>query len=326
MKRLKYQSGMATIYVMMLASVIGAMSAGILTVLDYYTKSMTSDRTKSSFSRFFSGVRLAVNQEHLCTTSLSGQVHNGPVKVFFPFSNPQTVLAQEGMTITGYTINSIRIIETTYSGNADNKVGFLTVSATKLDSSFMGPSVIEDKILISYSINQGTQQILSCSGSEMVTPTGPTSADCANAQRDPRAIRGTDRDDMIFGTPGDDIILGNGGDDVIIGMGGNDTICGGPGNDTIAVDLMNNFPGAAPGILKADGGDGDDYIYGGNGADILTGGAGNDTIFGGAGNDVIDSGPGIDVIHGEAGADDLLVCTGTDIYDPADGNVIPSCP
>ncbi len=80
----------------------------------------------------------------------------------------------------------------------------------------------------------------------------------------------------------------------------NVSIAANTGNDTL------NFSGTTlTGIVKIDGGNGNDTITGSGGNDTIYGGAGNDKLYGGNGNDTIVGGAGSDTLAGDAGIDTL---------------------
>ena len=149
--------------------------------------------------------------------------------------------------------------------------------------------------------------------------------------------------DIIVGGTGNDILIGSLGDDVFQVSGtsdGFDTVDGGVGSDTISAtssqaviglhslnsveaitaggfsgvsisgsvlgDTLNFSSVILTGIIRIDGGAGNDIITGTEAGANLAGGAGNDTLTGGAGNDVFlfaDVADGFDTISGGAGTD-----------------------
>ncbi len=107
-------------------------------------------------------------------------------------------------------------------------------------------------------------------------------------------------------------------------FGGNDAILVGlAAVSETARDGAHTLNGGQGGMLRVEGGDGNDIIHGTDSADVLIGGAGNDRIFGYAGNDTIDGGEGDDIIDGGAGDDVIEGGAGSDlILGGADHDVI----
>lgn len=79
---------------------------------------------------------------------------------------------------------------------------------------------------------------------------------------------------------------------------------------TVAADTLNFSVTTLTGIVRIDGGDGNDIVTGSAQGDTIRGGAGNDVLAGGAGNDtfeIVSDLDGIDTIDGGAGTDTILV-------------------
>lgn len=151
--------------------------------------------------------------------------------------------------------------------------------------------------------------------------------------------------DTITGLGGDDTLNGNDGNDLFRVTGaadGFDTVNGGAGTDTIAATANNavigltalsgvetitsgGFTGVTiagstaantldftsvtlSGIVRIDGGAGNDSISGSGGNDTIRGSAGDDTINAGGGNDTIEftgTASGFDAVNGGAGTDTI---------------------
>ena len=133
---------------------------------------------------------------------------------------------------------------------------------------------------------------------------------CSRAN--PRAIVGTDGDDILIGTSGPDVIIALGGNDRIESGSGKDIICAGPGADIIDAGSGNDIVLGGTGHDVIDGSFGNDWIYSGRGDDIVDGGTGNDSISLGPGDDAVDAGAGNDVVTGNTGIDTIDGGSGTD--------------
>jgi Ca2+-binding RTX toxin-like protein len=154
--------------------------------------------------------------------------------------------------------------------------------------------------------------------------------------------------DVLVGAAGSDTVDLGLGDDVfrVSGDQGADSVTGGDGTDrieagadntiirlsalvgveqlssagfanisvggTAAGDVLNLANVTLTGIVRIDGGDGNDTLTGSAQADTLRGGAGNDVLAGGGGNDIFEitgNGDGADTIDGGTGTDQILVTT-----------------
>ncbi len=167
----------------------------------------------------------------------------------------------------------------------------------------------------------GTDVIFGLGGND--TLSGAASAD---------RLFGGEGADTIVGGLGDDVLSGDAGDDVFSFTNGDgyDFVSGGAGYDMIVATANNcaialstlsgieeistggfsgvtvwgsnvaagdmlDFSGVTmTGIVKIDGGSGNDVLIGSAGADTLVGGSGNDTLSGHLGNDSIDGGSNTD--------------------------------
>jgi Ca2+-binding RTX toxin-like protein len=158
-------------------------------------------------------------------------------------------------------------------------------------------------------------------------------------------ITGSAAADTILGAGGDDILAGGLGNDIFQVSGttaGFDTVDGGGGTDTISAtansttiglksvsnietisvgsftgcfisgsalaDTLNFTTVTLTGIVRIDGGAGDDVITGSGAVDTILGGAGDDTLAGGLGNDIFQvSGTtaGFDTVDGGGGTDTI---------------------
>lgn len=170
------------------------------------------------------------------------------------------------------------------------------------------------------------QALISMASGDAGTPTQATNCDadpgdenyipeydhvrCSRAN--PRAIVGTDGDDVLIGTSGSDVIIALRGNDRIESGSGKDIICAGPGADIIDAGSGNDIILGGSGADVIDAGFGNDWVYGGRGNDIVDGGTGSDSISLGPGDDQVDAGSGNDVVTGNDGDDVIDGGTGLD--------------
>lgn len=158
-------------------------------------------------------------------------------------------------------------------------------------------------------------------------------------------LHGDDGHDKLVGMEGIDILNGGSGNDLLLGGSGNDQLYGGADNDYLngasGDDLLDGGSGndilvGGTGLLKAEGGDGNDIIYadssnisnlglydelsGGSGNDIIHGGSGTAKINGGEGNDLIYAGNSQDIIKGGDGNDIIYGYAGEDSSGSTVGN------
>ena len=170
------------------------------------------------------------------------------------------------------------------------------------------------------------EALISMAGGDAGTPAQATNCDpdpgddnyipeydhvrCSRAN--PRAIVGTDGDDVLIGTSGSDVIIALRGNDRIESGSGKDIICAGPGADIIDAGSGNDIILGGSGADVIDGGFGNDWIYGGRGNDVVDAGTGNDSISLGPGDDRADAGSGNDVVTGNDGDDTIDGGTGLD--------------
>lgn len=154
-------------------------------------------------------------------------------------------------------------------------------------------------------------------------------------------LTGTAANETLVGLGGNDTLNGGGGNDVFQVSGtahGFDAIDGGTGTDTVTAMAANTNIGlrsianvetvtaggfANVAILGSSAGDTLNFanttvtgivrIDGGGGNDTITGSAGNDTLHGSAGNDVLNGGNGDDTLNGGAGTNTLDGGAGTDV-------------
>ncbi len=154
--------------------------------------------------------------------------------------------------------------------------------------------------------------------------------------------------DVLVGAAGSDTVDLGLGDDVfrVSGDQGADSVTGGDGTDrveaagdntiirlsslagveqlsaagfagvsvagTAAGDVLNLANVTLTGIVRVDGGDGNDTLTGSAQADTLRGGLGNDVLAGGAGNDIfeiVSETDGADTVDGGSGTDQILAVT-----------------
>ena len=159
------------------------------------------------------------------------------------------------------------------------------------------------------------------------------------------AISGSVAGDTILGGAGDDTLAGGQGNDIFQVSGttsGFDAVNGGDGTDTISAtanstmigltnvsnieaisagaftgvyisgsanaDTLDFTTATLTGIVRIDGGSGNDTITGSGAADTLLGGLGDDTLAGGNGNDIFQvsgTGAGFDAVDGGGGTDTI---------------------
>ncbi len=236
-------------------------------------------------------------------------------------------------TIEAITANGFANVSIGGSANADT-LNFASVTLTGIARIDGGAG--------NDSITGSTGADIIAGGADNDTLLGGAAAD---------SLYGDIGDDILQGDAGDDVLFGGDGNDIFRytgSAGGFDAIDGGAGSDTLTALANNTVIGLAAfsgieaitagaftgvtvaggitndvfdfsaitltGIVRVNGGDGNDNIIGnaaantiwggngmdrlegGDGADVLVGDAGNDTLVGGNGNDTLTGGADIDTV------------------------------
>ncbi len=308
------EKGMSVLAASLTVAALTLLLVGILPQLDLNQKSGDFTAVDDEFSRVNASIRLIVEQEDACTSALAGQNYNNEIRIYSPFSSPQSVLVEADMVLAGFTVNHVTLTGVRTLDAAERlKLGYIQVTGQRAGTVSGGIGKLSERTLVRFITDNTDTSIERCETADSVyeSPLVAEASFCQDNVATPGAIIGTNGNDKLEGTPGDDILYGVDGNDLIIGHGGNDIICGGAGQDYIVGEslAMGIVPG---GQMRVDGGADDDFIGGSSGNDEIYGGSGNDTIMGQDGNDLIYGADGADRIWGGNGSDTIHAGTGDD--------------